>query len=184
MCVVGDLNFHHINWENLTGNGEADDFLEVALDNFSEQHVTSPTRGNNILDLVLSNKENLIKKFEVAEELASSDHKSISFSIKLRNKIKENNVLVPNFRKANFKRLKDTLKRSSQSINLAQAVHFKLYIADQNEQGRMQVSSGSVNVAYNNFITSLQDKQSEFIPKKSYDLTQINLSGWLTNYLT
>ena len=29
----------------------------------------------------------------------------------------------------------------------------------------MQVSSGSVNVAYNSFITSLQDKQSEYIPK-------------------
>ena len=30
----------------------------------------------------------------------------------------------------------------------------------------MQVSSGSVDVAYNNFITSLQDKQSEFTPKR------------------
>ena len=95
--------------------------------------------------------------------MANSDHQSISFSIKLRNKIKENNVLVPNFCKANFKGLKDALKRSSHSINLAQAVHLS---ADQNEQVRMQVSSGSVNVAYNNFITSLQDKQSEYIPKR------------------
>ena len=86
MCVVGDLNFPHINWDNLTGNGEADDFLEVVLDNFLEQHVTSPTRRNNILDLVLSNKENLMKNSEVGEELASSDHKSVSLSIKLRKK--------------------------------------------------------------------------------------------------
>ena len=87
----------------------------------------------------------------------------MSCSIKLKNKIKENNILVPNFSKGNFKSLKDALKRSSHSINLAQAVHLS---ADQNEQGRMQVSSGSVNVAYNNFITSLQDKQREYIPKR------------------
>ena len=61
MCVVGDLNFPHINWNNLTGNSEAEDFLEAVLDNFLEQHVTSPTRGNNILDLVLSNRENMIE---------------------------------------------------------------------------------------------------------------------------
>ena len=79
---------------------------------------------------MLSNRKNLIKKLEVGEELANSDHKSISFSIKLRNKTKENNVVVPNFRKANRKGLKDALKRSSQSINLAQAVHLS---ADQNK---------------------------------------------------
>ena len=36
MCVVGDLNFPHINWNNLTGNSEAEDFLEAVLDNFLE----------------------------------------------------------------------------------------------------------------------------------------------------
>ena len=76
------------------------------MDNFLEQHVTSPSRANNILDLVLSNRENMITKLEIGEELANSDHKSISFSINLRNKMKENNVLVPNFRKANFNGLK------------------------------------------------------------------------------
>ena len=93
-----------------------------------------------------------------------------------RNKLKENNVLVPNFRKANFKGLNDALKRTNHSINLAQAVHLS---ADQNEQGRMQVSSGSVNVAYNNFITSLQDKQSEFIPKRKLR-SNSNQSKWMT----
>ena len=78
------MNFPHINWENLT-----DDFLEVILDNFLDQHVTSPTGVNNILYLVLSNRENMITNLEIGEELANSDHKSISFSINLKNKIKK-----------------------------------------------------------------------------------------------
>ena len=68
MCVIGDMNLPHINWDNLTGNSEAEDFLETVLDNFQEQHVTSPTRGNNILDLVLSNRENMITNLEIEEE--------------------------------------------------------------------------------------------------------------------
>ena len=43
----------------------------------------------------------------------------------------------------------------------------------------MQVSSGSVNVAYNNFITSLQDKQSEFIPKRKLR-SNSNQPKWMT----
>ena len=39
MCVVGEMNFPHINWDNLTGNSEEEDFLEAVLDNFLEQHL-------------------------------------------------------------------------------------------------------------------------------------------------
>ena len=96
--------------------------------------------------------------------------------LSLETKLKKKKVLVPNFRKANFKGLKDALKRTNHLLNLARAAQLS---ADQNEQDRMQVSSDSENVAYSNFITSLQDKQSEFIPKRKLQ-SNSNQPKWMT----
>ena len=65
----------------------------------------------------------MITQLEIGEELANSDHKSISFSINLRNKTKENNVLLPNFRKVNFNWLNNALKRTINSFDPIQAAH-------------------------------------------------------------
>ena len=43
----------------------------------------------------------------------------------------------------------------------------------------MPVSQGSINAAYNNFITSLQDKQSEHIPKRKLR-SNTNQPRWMT----
>lgn len=75
VCIMGDFNFRNINWQNLTGDYESEEFLEVVQDNFLFQHVLEGTRGNNILDLVFSNRENLIENLEVGETLGNSDHK-------------------------------------------------------------------------------------------------------------
>ena len=48
VCIVGDFNYRNINWENLTGDAESDEFLEIIQDNFLNQYVLEPTRGNNV----------------------------------------------------------------------------------------------------------------------------------------
>lgn len=56
---------------------ESEDFLKVILDNFLKKAVTEHTRGNNILDLVLINREIMISELDVGGERGGSDYKEI-----------------------------------------------------------------------------------------------------------
>ena len=62
----------------------------------------APTRGGNILDLILSTEQNLVENVEVVESLGSSDHNSIDFSVITQVQLKESKESVPDFRRANF----------------------------------------------------------------------------------
>ena len=54
--ILGDFNLPHIDWQTLSGvETESHKMLEFLEDNFLHQLVTEPTRGNNILDLVIVN---------------------------------------------------------------------------------------------------------------------------------
>ncbi|XP_069941667.1 uncharacterized protein [Cherax quadricarinatus] len=109
VVIVGDFNFSQIDWNSLTGNLESSDFMETVQDCFLKQSVTEPTRGNNLLDLVLSNKETLVNNLEITEELGASDHKSITFSINWECKNNDNTVKIPDFRSADYNGLREHL---------------------------------------------------------------------------
>ena len=55
-CILlGDFNFPKIDWLNYTASGDSSNkFLQFCIEGGFEQLVNSPTRGQNILDLVLS----------------------------------------------------------------------------------------------------------------------------------
>ncbi len=50
-------------------------------DNFLKQVVTEPTKGDNILDLALTNNENMISEVDVGSQLGCSDHREIRFNL-------------------------------------------------------------------------------------------------------
>ena len=87
MCVVGDFNFPGINWSDVHTCQEGsmeDKFIETMENCFLHQHILSPTRcrGNttpHILDLVLSNEEEMVSEIKHLAPLGSSDHQVISF---------------------------------------------------------------------------------------------------------
>ena len=54
---------------NVVGDLGSEELLKVIEDNFLKQVVTEPTRGDNILDLILTNNSNMIRDIEVGEEL-------------------------------------------------------------------------------------------------------------------
>lgn len=93
----------------LTGDSESEEFLEMVQDNFPHQHVREATRGDNILDLVFSNRENTITNIEIGEALGKSDHNSIRFNINFKNSATENMSIVPYFRRGNFEGLRAQL---------------------------------------------------------------------------
>ena len=53
--ILGDFNYPGINWETGEAKSLADkQFFEMINDCFLIQHVRTPTRGENVLDLILT----------------------------------------------------------------------------------------------------------------------------------
>src|SRR6218665_2570628 len=59
--IMGGFHYH-VYWENSEGEKEHDRiFLDFIETSFMQQHVMEPTRGKNILDLVITSDENMIE---------------------------------------------------------------------------------------------------------------------------
>ena len=78
MWITGDFNFPNINWDlnSVVSNAYPLELCNMLLDTFSTfgftQLVDSPTRGNNILDLFVTNRPGLIQEVKVSPGI--SDH--------------------------------------------------------------------------------------------------------------
>ena len=56
---MGDFNHGHIQRKSLEiAGGEDQHFLFLIQDSFLTEHVLEPTRGDNVLDIVLSSQKN------------------------------------------------------------------------------------------------------------------------------
>ena len=76
--------------------------------------VLNPTRGNNILDLVLSTAPDLLFDLSVNEGLGSSDHCSIEFNLRLKIlRPKQSPRIVYNFGSANWNNLQDDFSNTT-----------------------------------------------------------------------
>ena len=111
-CIItGDFNCPKVNWKNMTGDAEGTRLLDFASEEILTQWVEEPTRGNNILDLVFSSEDNLISNLEVGEKLGKSDHSIIRFEIKANFSKKKKSCMKPNFRKADFEKLRSEVRK-------------------------------------------------------------------------
>ena len=58
---MGDFNNGHIQWKSLESTGGEDQqLLFLIQDSFLTQQVLEPTRGENVLDIVLSSQKELV----------------------------------------------------------------------------------------------------------------------------
>ena len=82
---VGDFNLPDVDWINLTapGNGKQDKFLNIFTKRGLSQLVRTPTRGNNILDLIFVDDVNVVNQVKVLETFASSDHSVVMVDLSL-----------------------------------------------------------------------------------------------------
>ena len=96
MVLFGDFNYPAINWSSKIVNGsdaaEAEKFMDCIDDNFCTQHVTEPTREQNVLDLVISSNHQMVNEVQVLDRFDTSDHNMIvvelNFSKELTNATK------------------------------------------------------------------------------------------------
>ena len=64
--------------------GEDQQFLMLIQEKFLTQHVLQPTRGENVLDLLLSSQNELEKNVKIHEPLGNSDQNQIHFDINVK----------------------------------------------------------------------------------------------------
>ncbi len=103
VCVVGYFNFRNIDWSLTVGNKEAEEFLKVIQGNFLKQVVVEPTRGSNIIDLILANRKEAVTQVEVGGQLGNIDHREIRYNLKLEETFRRKNTSkIPDFRRADF----------------------------------------------------------------------------------
>lgn len=80
------------------------------MDCFLCQHIEIPTRGDNILDLVLSSDPNRVSDIEDIGKLGSSDHILISCKLHIKNVGSSSVQVVPDWKKANLSQMKHELQ--------------------------------------------------------------------------
>ena len=70
-----------------------------------------PTRGENVLDTVLSSQKELTDNVKIHEPLGNSDHNQIHFDINVKAESKNEKTYWRNFHKGNFKDMRKYLAK-------------------------------------------------------------------------
>lgn len=92
-CVVEDFNFRDFDWSLLVGDSEVEEFLEVIQNNF-KAGMLDTTRGNNNLDLFLTNSKEAISHVDMGEQLGNSEHHEVRYKLKWEEAFKEAKTLL------------------------------------------------------------------------------------------
>ena len=109
---MGDFNHGHIQWYYLESTGiEDQQFLFLIQDSFLTQHVLESTRGENVLDIVLSSQKELANNIKIFEPLGNSDHNQIHFYIHVKSESKNKKTYKRNFHKGNYKGMRKYLAK-------------------------------------------------------------------------
>ena len=153
VLIAGDQNFPDWDWTLNALKPEPSyprlhkDFADLLHDNSLEQMVTEPTRGDNTLDLVITNTPFLVPRIHTIPGM--SDHEAVFFELKcrvLRNIKKPHKVLLYN--QANYDEMKNDLKETSSTIQ------------------SMKSENKSADELWNYFETSLHATIDKNVPSK------------------
>ena len=80
--LMGDFNHPDVCWNSgMAGGRQSRRFLESVEDNFLVQVIDGPTRGEALLDLVLTNAEESTREVKMGSSLCCSDHALVEFVI-------------------------------------------------------------------------------------------------------
>ena len=153
VLVAGDLNFPDWDWTTNALKPQPSyprlhkDFFDLLQDHSLEQLVTEPTRGDNTLDLVITNTPYLVPRIHTIPGL--SDHDAVFFEFKcrvMRNIKKPHKVFLYN--RANFDEIRNDLKETSSKIE------------------SMNSDNKSADELWNLFESSLHNTINKNVPSK------------------
>jgi hypothetical protein len=113
--IVGDFNMPDIMWHDLSIQPtRSADFINFIINNGFSQLICEPTRGNNILDLILTNDDLAACNIAIQSPFSTSDHSSIVWTAwfpTMSDKIDERHVCdyLLNFAHADYEGLRTFL---------------------------------------------------------------------------
>ena len=77
----------HIQWKSVQNTRREDQqIFHLVQNSFLTQHVLEPTRGENVLDIVLSSQKEFVDNVKIYAPLGYSDHNQIYVIIKVKGK--------------------------------------------------------------------------------------------------
>ena len=117
VVITGDFNHETIDWQLMEAQTEGQRFLDQTQDLFLHQHVNEATRGENILDLILSTNEEQVRNVKVTERFGTSDHNKISFEILVKEETKQWKEKYRDYRNADFNQIRNELGRGRNGKN-------------------------------------------------------------------
>lgn len=118
--VLGDFNYPEINWDTFTCNKDlshpVSQFLETLRECDLKQQVNEPTHyrpetSPNILDLILTNEEDMVSSIRYLPPLGKSHHLVLSFQANLYTVQNGTTKKFPLYNKANYPAMRDELNR-------------------------------------------------------------------------
>ncbi|KAK2190198.1 hypothetical protein NP493_87g06024 [Ridgeia piscesae] len=109
---MGDFNHGHIQWTYLQSTGREDqELLNLVQDSFLSQHVLEATRGENVLDIVLSSQKEFVDNVKICEPLGCSDHNQMRFIIKVKGEWNRKIRYRNKFHKGRYKDMREYLAK-------------------------------------------------------------------------
>jgi len=110
LILMGDFNHPGICWENnMVTCKQSRRLLESIDDNFPVQVLDRPTRGEELLDLVLISTEEIVKEFKIGGSLCCRNHALVEL-MKMRNVgLAKSRIRTLNFRRKTFRLFKELL---------------------------------------------------------------------------
>ncbi|KAK4815291.1 hypothetical protein QYF61_026196 [Mycteria americana] len=111
IVLLGDFNHPDICWKSSTASyKKSRRLLECMEDNFLSQVIDSPTRGDVILDLLVTNTSEQIGDVKIGGSLGCSDRALVEFAVLRDMGQAKSKVRTVNFRKAKFQLFKECKK--------------------------------------------------------------------------
>ena len=158
--IIGDFNHPNIDWKTMQPNGDTlcKKFIKTVNDNFLRQLVKNSTRGDNILDLILTNNTDKINDVQVECPLSNSDHNSIVFTVNSdTEKVHQNKRVFIDYENGDYEGMKSYLS----DINWADV--FNAYNIEDNWKQFKSI----INTASDKYIpTRIFTSNSNSIAKK------------------
>ena len=144
--VVGDMNVHNIDWLKFSSHNtpEGHELEDVCSTNGLRQHVSAPTRGPHLLDLVLSDFSSGIR-CRVVPGIHENDHDGVVTTIK---------VAIPS---------SEPVRRKVYDFKHAEWSRLKRLLAEQDWRDSL---AHEANEATAKITQTILDKVAECIPQK------------------
>ena len=142
-CVImGDFNHADIRWNSLDSCDDGKAFLILVQDCFLTQHVSEPTRGDNILDLILSTQKEMIDNVRVVEPLGKSDHSQIQFNLRVKTVNKGTKQKRRDFQKGDYDGMRQYAHNKKWKLNILKfADDTKMFRRVESQEDRHQLQS-------------------------------------------